>query len=407
MYDLVFVAPFCVNGVVLQKWHRKGCKSLAVGLGKPNLRTKALTVPLLFVHWIFLYKNPVLLLMICIFIITRSRFFCNIIYNNEATIVVIEVEHEEIFVRRGETVNLTGSSAWGASFAVDGVTGEDYRVENGEMVYDITGMDFGKHIVEIAHDFSEFDDGEFPPRETVKIVSVIAWGAVGDEADDMDTDSDRASVVEFVASKIAGMIENDSTADNQVAIYDDIESLKDALRDGVDIMTRLEVRLLDESEWEYAEAHDKVMLKIEDENGVVAIYEACLVIYAGDEEIGLVYELDDPITMRLAIPEEYVTTPDGYTRTFYVVRGHIAVDDTENAERIEVTRDGNDLVFLNNKFSSFAVVYTDKLIPPVAPNTGFMVSENSSVSTSNLVTIILALFGALTLAGAAMFAKRK
>lgn len=238
-------------------------------------------------------------------------------------------------------------------------------------------------------------------------MSVIAWDVVGDEADDMDTDSDRVSIVEFVASKIAGMIENDSTADNQVAIYDDIESLKDALRDGVDIMTRLEVRLLDESEWEYAEAHDKVMLKIEDENGVVAIYEACLVIYAGDEEIGLVYELDDPIMMRLAIPEEYVTTPDGYTRTFYVVRGHIVMDDTENAERIEVTRDGNDLVFLNNKFSSFAVVYTDKLIPPVAPNTGFMVNENSSASTSNLVATIVALFGVLTLAGAAMFAKRK
>ena len=325
----------------------------------------------------------------------------------EATIVVIEQEHEELFVRRGESLTLTGNTDWTASFATDSTAGVDYVAENGEIEFDTTGMELGEHIVRIAHDFTEFDDSEFPPREMVKITAVVVYDVAGNAGDDMTSDADRASVANFVADKIAEMLENNSTYDEQVSIRGSIDGLKDLLRSGANIETQLRTRLLDEDEWEDAEAADEVILKIEDESGIVAMYEAYLVIYADGNEIGLVYELDDAITMRLEIPEAYRVAADGYTRTFSVVRGHLAMDDTETAEAMDVTRDGDYLVFKNKKFSSFAISYTDNLIP-VTPDTGFVASEggSASVSSSNLVAAIVTMIGAITLAGVAIFAKR-
>ena len=111
--------------------------------------------------------------------------------------------------------------------------------------------------------------------------------------------------------------------------------------------------------------------------------------------------------MWLLIPEEYRTAADGYARTFRVVRGHQATDWTETAEEMDVTRDGDYLVFKNKKFSSFAISYTDNLIP-VAPDTGFVVSNGSgSAVSNNLVMAVVSILGAITMAGVAVFAKRK
>ena len=79
---------------------------------------------------------------------------------------------------------------------------------------------------------------------------------------------------------------------------------------------------------------------------------------------------------------------------------------TETAEEMEVTRDGDYLVFKNKKFSSFAISYVDNLIP-VTPDTGFVASEGGSVNaSSNLVAAIVTVLGAIALAGVAIFAKR-
>lgn len=323
----------------------------------------------------------------------------------EATIVVLEVEEEELFVRRGETVTLAGSADWAASFATDDATGVDYVAEDGEIEFDTTGMELGEHDVYIAHDFSEFDDGAFPPRELVKVATVVVYDVFGDEADDMTKDADRLAVADFLAGKIAEMIENDSTDDDQVALGLSIDGLKEALRNGEVIETKLEVELIDEEEWEYAEAYDEVV-KIVDENGIVAMYRAYLVIYIDGLDMGLVYELDDPITMRLEIPGGHRNVASGYTRTFYVTRGHMAIDGTETAERLAVTRDGDFLTFKNAKFSSFAIDYEDTL-NVVAPDTGFAANEENSAAASKLSLILAGLASAIILAGVAVFTKRK
>ena len=71
-----------------------------------------------------------------------------------------------------------------------------------------------------------------------------------------------------------------------------------------------------------------------------------------------------------------------------------------------MTRDGDYLVFENAKFSSFTITYEDTLIP-VAPDTGFVVSERRSAVDNSLIMAIATAITAFTLAGATVFAKRK
>lgn len=313
--------------------------------------------------------------------------------------VMNPVETEEIFTRKGETATISTESSWTVDMTVNMKTGEEYSTDIVE--FDTSDMELGEYIFRMAH---TFETGE---REEVKVAAVVVYDVVGDETDDMVNDEDRKSVADFVSGKIGTMLANDSTDDEQVDIYMDIDELKDLLRDGIEIETRLEVALIDEENWEYAEAYNEVVLKIEDESGIVAMYEVYLVIYADGEEIGLVYELDDAITLKLEIPEEYRSAADGYTRTFTVVRGHQAMDYSETADKMAPVREGNYLVFKNKKFSSFAISYQDVLNPvPISPDTG----KNTNVAGSASANVAVAIAGALaavTLAGAAVFVKRK
>lgn len=126
-------------------------------------------------------------------------------------------------------------------------------------------------------------------------------------------------------------------------------------------------------------------------------------VYLGD-----LHELDGKITVAVMDTE----TPDGYERTFYVVREH-------NGE-IEVLVEGVDYYVENgklyiyaDKFSTYAVAYKDTLIPVTytlkAPETGeateaIEVEGGASASLSMAVVTVMA---AVTLAGAAVIAKRK
>ena len=327
----------------------------------------------------------------------------NTVGTADVTIVVIELEEEEIFVRKGETVEISGSEDWEASYVVD-ENGNEYEATDGVAEVDTTEMELGEYAFCAMHEFSEYDSEE---AWCVKETAVVVWDVAGDEGDDMDSDEDREAVAEFVAEHIEAMLKNESVEDEQIAWgFDDVDELKDLLREGAEITTVLEVYTLDEDEWGYAEAYDEVVIKLEDGEEIVIFYEAYLEVYADGEWIGTIYETDLPITMRLEVPEEALETADGYTRTFSVIRGHLAIDGTETGERLEATLEGNELVFLNNKFSSFAISFIDTL-NPVTPETGFVTSEGGSASSSNLVAAIVAMLGMMTMVGAAIFAKRK
>ena len=87
------------------------------------------------------------------------------------------------------------------------------------------------------------------------------------------------------------------------------------------------------------------------------------------------------MTMRMALPPEIAQASAGFTRAFYVIRGHEDINGVNTAKRIALAQDGDVWIFENDRFSSFTIVYED--IPNQiigAPQTGVMTSESGSVS---------------------------
>jgi len=62
------------------------------------------------------------------------------------------------------------------------------------------------------------------------------------------------------------------------------------------------------------------------------------------------------LTFTVSIPENLLTVPDGYVREYKIARVHNGV-----LELLDTTKSGNNLTFNSDKFSTFAIVYSDKV----------------------------------------------
>lgn len=286
---------------------------------------------------------------------------------------------------------------------------------NGEVIAEADGTD--------AIDIDTSEAGEY----TVKIVntsaanagfteeatySFVVYAVVADENDDMYNDEAREGARAFLEEQIKDMLAGGSDYMDYIFIDMDAEGLRnELLENGQQIESSLIVYILDEEEWEDAEAYEAVMAEIKDTETLIAFYQAYLRAFVNNRRFGTFYSLDKPIQMSLEIPEEYREVPDGYTRVFYVIRGHLAMDDTTSGTRITVIRDGNYLLFDNDLFSSFAIVYEDILNPAYgnvgAPNTGANIEATEGGASANLSTAVVTAIAAVTMAGAAVFAKRR
>ena len=83
-----------------------------------------------------------------------------------------------------------------------------------------------------------------------------------------------------------------------------------------------------------------------------------------NNKVGNITELDNKITFNVALPEELTNVAKGYTRTYYIVRYH-----NRTAEILDAKLDGNVLTFASDKFSTYAIAYTDTLTKTTNPNT--------------------------------------
>ena len=219
---------------------------------------------------------------------------------------------------------------------------------------------------------------------------------IDDEWNEMEGDLNRAIVDEFVAGQLAELLESGEDENEFVQIYR-ADYVREVLRRGGSFMTSLEgwdVDLESEMGWTI-EARDEILAQI-GENEKIALSRAeVLLIWSAfngepGADFGEVFKLNTPITMSLEIPEEFREAPEGYTRKFTVIRGHMAVDGTATAERIEAEFDGEKVNFENDKFSVFTVVYEDVIEAPAAANTGRFTGIVEAAKASHAELAVLA-----------------
>ena len=72
------------------------------------------------------------------------------------------------------------------------------------------------------------------------------------------------------------------------------------------------------------------------------------------------YKSGDKMNITIALPSEYQNTNKKYNRTYYIIREHDGVYESIPAV---VSSDGLYVTFKTDKFSTYAVAYTDTLNP--------------------------------------------
>ena len=79
-------------------------------------------------------------------------------------------------------------------------------------------------------------------------------------------------------------------------------------------------------------------------------------IKTGNNEVesSKIKDMNKEVTIELELSEEARNVPSGFTRNFYVIRIH-----DSKVDRLDATRNGNNLSFKTNKFSTYAVAYVD------------------------------------------------
>ena len=82
----------------------------------------------------------------------------------------------------------------------------------------------------------------------------------------------------------------------------------------------------------------------------------CKNIKTGNNEVksSEIKDTKNEVTVELELSEEARNVPSGFTRNFYVIRIHDG-----KVDRLDATRNGNNLSFKTNKFSTYAVAYVD------------------------------------------------
>ena len=300
--------------------------------------------------------------------------------SDEGPYVVAPVTKPElpniVYLAKGETYDLgAGLDAVAKEFGTFGV--EDRNVASlGEDGLTIVGEATGSTLVNFQlHNLNGGYEQTF---------EVVVYDMAVSEDSDI-SEGDVATVKDWAAEQVGALLTEGKDKNEYVVLmgtkeidgveYSGVELVKKMLADGAKLTTVVKAdNELAKDDWKYAEAYEPIVEMLGEGETIAAIYDGYVEIYADDTYLGMLFELSSPIEMRLKVPEEFLNVPEGVERKFAVVRGHVGVDGATTAERMDAVLENGYLVFKNQKFSSFAIVYTDvdaetgEVVP--VPNTG-------------------------------------
>lgn len=131
------------------------------------------------------------------------------------------------------------------------------------------------------------------------------------------------------------------------------EKLIAAIEQNKTVEAKIDVKTVNESELD-VQLVNKIKGSIT--NGtVVEFLDIDLLLTAGNDLLGKVTKLDDELTISIDAPASLLNVPANTNRKFFIVRTH----EGEEPEVIEATLVNGKLVFKTDKFSSYAVGYSD------------------------------------------------
>ena len=227
-------------------------------------------------------------------------------------------------------------------------------------------------------------------------INVVVYEVTPGENSDIDETSQNV-LADFVGRQISELLKSGKTTNGKIAFNsNNLDDLKVRLASGQTIKTVLYVDYkYDEDEYEYADAHDKIMAELGENEKILAIYDVYAEIYSSDGTyLGYVLEMDTPLpfvidtSLESLAPSIDLEPANGYTRKFSVIRGHYTVDGETSAARVDFARDGSKFTITSDKYSTFVITYTDTQTTPETPETGTITREGGSAMAASVVTAI-------------------
>ncbi len=179
------------------------------------------------------------------------------------------------------------------------------------------------------------------------------------EATDYQANANEGEAVIDVMNVIVGNVIQKAIEDNNNEYTDATtrNNIIEALEHGKNVDAKLDVKVVKESDLDSALVNK---IKNSVTNGtVVEFLDIDLLLTANDDLIGKINKLDDKLTISVDAPESLKNIPANTTRKFFIVRTH----EGEEPEVIEATYKDGKLIFETDKFSSYAVGYTDTTNP--------------------------------------------
>lgn len=258
---------------------------------------------------------------------------------------------EAVYVQVGETLNIETTIA--PDYYAIGVVDDKatYDADAGT----ITGMVAGNTEVMI----SWYDvDG------TVRSFPVYVYEIAKEETEEISGEEDAVTIQQTAAEQIANFLETgDGLTDD--AIFYDQDELKQAIAEGKEIVSAVNTNTINMDNEEELE-HEKEAFKdaVEEGEQFAMIYKVSVPVFSGllgtegMVPYGELLRLREPITMRLRIPDGLPEVEEGFKRVFTMIRRHYANNEARN-DRLETRVEGEDVVFENDLFSDFALVYAD------------------------------------------------
>lgn len=338
--------------------------------------------------------------------------------------VVNYTSNEVKVVSQDESVEISGTDRWSADYAYDWYSDEEYEADESGTIT-VSGLELGVHVFISYHAFSE--NMIVPIAFTPMVVYSIT-------AADPMTDGDyyeaaAETLRQFFKEHGAQLFYGASSEEEWEALWESIvqagapifgddEEGEYAMGDFIDAVFEggVIVTGADYEEISEDEVSEELVAEVSKfDADEVRYFNVWVWMEANFDEdvypLGELHGLNGKITVAVMDDE----TPDGYVRTYYVVREHVVNGETV----IEVLTEGVDYFVKNgklyiyaDKFSTYAIAYKDTLAPVVtvktsvtAPETGEATSEGASASaSSNMVIAVMAVVTAITLVAAAKIA---
>ena len=116
-----------------------------------------------------------------------------------------------------------------------------------------------------------------------------------------------------------------------------------------------------------------------------------------NEHLDYITELTKEIKLSVEIPKDLPAIADGYTRQYYIIRQH---GDEITIINPSISKDGKTLTFSSDKFSTYALAYTDNKIAPEKNK-----ADAKNPNTSDNIYMILTMLG-ISVAGSIIVIKK-